>query len=65
MRWVKARVLPASTSHHQQGAFMVINCPSLGVVEAGQKAHGLIVRKFSGLGDSQQWSNNVNGLRFD
>ena len=26
--------------HHQQGAFVVIHRPALGVVEAGQKAHG-------------------------
>ena len=43
----------ASTSHHQQGAFMVIDCPALGVIKSGQKAHGLMVREFSGLGDGQ------------
>jgi len=30
----------AGTCHHQQGALVMVHRPSLGVVKAGQKAHG-------------------------
>ena len=38
-----ARFATASARHHQQGPLVMIHRPSLGVVEAGQKAHELEV----------------------
>ena len=35
-----AGLAAAGTGHHQQGPFVVVHRPALGVVEAGQKAHG-------------------------
>ena len=36
----RTRFPTASSGHHQQRPLVVIHCPALGVVEAGQKAHG-------------------------